>query len=275
MIRWCSAMFFCLLTPSFVAADDDSQARRLFEAGAQHFDVGDYQVAQHQFERAYELSKRVPLLYNISLAAELAGNLSTAVSSLELYLQSEEARDRRPHMERLKNLRQRLAEQQAAAAKLKTEDLAKELEQLRAQVEAGSEPPELRVLPVVFKEGRRKVPVSAIVSFSAAGVGALMATSFGILALNKNRKLEDGCHAVGNCTDNERDTLRRYTILADVGLAVMITGAGLGTFFLVRDRKKARAREKDRGKITPFESTVSVLPYAGPRGGGLAARGSF
>lgn len=99
------------------AADDaaarDQQARAVFELGVRAFEDGRYDEAVGYYGRAFELSGREALTYNLGVANERAGNVEEAIRWLERYLRAEPGTDRRVEVEeRLRVLR--LAAAQAA-----------------------------------------------------------------------------------------------------------------------------------------------------------------
>jgi tetratricopeptide (TPR) repeat protein len=103
--------------PAAPADGADQQARTSFEAGKAAYDNGDYAVALVQFERAYALSRRSLLLYNIGLAHDRLQHEERALESFEAYLAAH------PHDERsadararVKVLRERLDTRQPGAS---------------------------------------------------------------------------------------------------------------------------------------------------------------
>lgn len=67
---------------------NDLEARRAFEAGREAYDHGAFVAALAHFERAYELSKRTVLLFNIARAADADGQAGRARAAYEAYLQA-------------------------------------------------------------------------------------------------------------------------------------------------------------------------------------------
>lgn len=65
----------------------DAEARGLFQAGRASFDAGRYQSALDYFERAYELSPRAQLLYNIGQAADRMRLDTRTLAAFEKYLE--------------------------------------------------------------------------------------------------------------------------------------------------------------------------------------------
>jgi tetratricopeptide (TPR) repeat protein len=113
----CCLVATLLTLPSVLVAQDaplsadDLEARNLFAAGQTAFEAGRFERALEYFERAYELSHRPGLLYNVGVAADRLRNDQRALEAFEAYLASgavEEAQ--RPAVEaRVEALRRALA----------------------------------------------------------------------------------------------------------------------------------------------------------------------
>jgi len=68
------------------AADDDSAAHAAFEAGADAYDEGRFGAALVAYQRAYELSGRAKLLFNIGRAADGDNQSERAIEAYRGYL---------------------------------------------------------------------------------------------------------------------------------------------------------------------------------------------
>jgi tetratricopeptide (TPR) repeat protein len=99
------------------AVASDQEARASFEAGKAAYDNGDYAVALVQFERAYDLSHRSLLLYNLGLTHDRLQHEERALESYEAYLaanpQDERAAETRA---RVKVLRESIEARRTAAS---------------------------------------------------------------------------------------------------------------------------------------------------------------
>lgn len=73
----------------------DTDARALFEAGRTAYDAGHFEDAVRSFRRAYVLSPRFPLLYNIGQAELRAGHDALALDAFEGFLRQAPADDAR------------------------------------------------------------------------------------------------------------------------------------------------------------------------------------
>lgn len=109
------ALASAMLIASTAGAQDqgqDNEARALFEAGRVAFDEGRFENALEYFERAYALSRRPQLLYNIGSAADRLRRDREALQHFEAFLQAVPNSPNRAHVEgRIRVLRQALGEE--------------------------------------------------------------------------------------------------------------------------------------------------------------------
>ena len=98
------------LSPSTCAADEALEiARKRYQAGEQEFVNGRYWQAAKAFEEAYDLSKRVDLLYNAARAYDRGDYTVRAIEAYEAYLKAGEVADRSQIEKRVEALRKSLA----------------------------------------------------------------------------------------------------------------------------------------------------------------------
>jgi len=67
-------------------SDDDQIARAHYATGIAYYDRAQYRLAAREFEEAYRLAPRPPLLYDIARACQKLGDLGRAVEFYEAYL---------------------------------------------------------------------------------------------------------------------------------------------------------------------------------------------
>lgn len=97
-------------------AEKDREARLMFEAGRSAYDAGRFTDALKSFQRAYELSQRPALLYNVGQAADRLREDEIALDAFERFVQAVPDSEIRPAVEeRIRVLRGVLAEKQARA----------------------------------------------------------------------------------------------------------------------------------------------------------------
>ena len=100
-----------------VDAQSDADARQIHEAGVVAFEAGSYEAAMRLFERAYELSERPELLYNIGTTADRLRENEKALDAFQRYLdQVPQAANRAAVERRVEVLQQSLAREQALQA---------------------------------------------------------------------------------------------------------------------------------------------------------------
>lgn len=96
-------------------SDPDAEARGLFRAGRDAYNDARYEQALELFRRAYELSRRPALLYNVGQAADRLRRDDEAIEAFEAYLAAlPEAENRLEVETRLAVLRRHQAETAAA-----------------------------------------------------------------------------------------------------------------------------------------------------------------
>jgi tetratricopeptide (TPR) repeat protein len=95
----------------------DREARNLFEAGRLAYDDGRFEEALGYFQKAFDLSQRPELLYNVGSAAERLRQDDKALAAYERYLREVPTADNRGNVEaRVNILRAALNERQRAGA---------------------------------------------------------------------------------------------------------------------------------------------------------------
>lgn len=215
--------------------EEERLARTHFEAGRSHFERGRYDLALTEFDAAYELSEEPGLLYNIFLAHERLGHLEEAASVLERYL-PHAGPQRATLEERLTNIRARLEQRQRA-------------------------PQQQRATP----EGGGGVGAGAVAGFVTAGLGLVAFGVFAVLSEVEDADLAERCgrDAGMTCSPDDVSQLETYNIVADVGLAVGVAGALVGTMFLLLDGGGDEAQEP------------GVSAWVAPHGAGAAWRQRF
>lgn len=116
MHRWIGVIAVVGLVPAVAGAQDvdaqrDEQARLHFQVGAEYFESGEYRDAIREFQRAYELSGRERMHYNLSGCYERLGEFEQAAEHLAAYLDRvDDVANRDALTRRLENLRERVEE---------------------------------------------------------------------------------------------------------------------------------------------------------------------
>jgi tetratricopeptide (TPR) repeat protein len=164
------SMLFAL-TLSIAAAQPtaDEEARRLFETGRLAYEEGEFERALASFTRAYELSDRPELLYNIAMSHDRLRHDAAAIEWFERYLAQVPDASNRASVER-------------------------RLEILRNQPVAAAE--------VGAGDGGGLTPWSFVILGSAGVLGGLSALWW-VLATDADSDLEASCSPT--CTQEDID----------------------------------------------------------------------
>lgn len=117
----------------------DAEARGLFTAGEAAYSAGRFEDALSHFRRAYELSGRAALLYNIGLSAANIRRDREALEAFERYLaETEDAANRAIVEGRIVTLRRSIEQDEARAGELEAaQERARAADQARAESSSG------------------------------------------------------------------------------------------------------------------------------------------
>lgn len=229
-------------TLSAAEAGANQRARVHFQSGASYYEAGSYEDAIREWGRAYGLSHRSELLYNLHLAHQGNGDLPEALDYLRRFLDEVENIPNRANLElRVQNLEARIA---------------RSAEGDENEPEAASEP----------EPARPEAPPDAgmaagpIAGFSIAGAGLLTVVIFGGLTLAEDARLSTAC--MTPCANGAASDLRTFALVTDIGIGVTLVGAAIGTILLLIG-----------GDDDPGATEAQLTPFFDGRTGGLALRG--
>lgn len=225
---------------------NERRARRLFEQGDRLYAEGRYEESITAFEEAYSLSERPALLFNIANAQERLGNLADALETLRRYYTDAPASERETLDTRMRNLEERIAEQERQA---------------QQQQQQQAPPRETRTIIVreVERPAEDEGPSLALPLTLMVGGGALIAGGvvFGVIALGARSDAEAMCRESGGstfCPDEAGDALSRdttFSILADASIGVGAVVAALGLYFLVSSGGEDEPASRARAGLVP------------------------
>jgi tetratricopeptide (TPR) repeat protein len=213
----------------------DEEARNLFQAGRVAFSDGRYDDAMGYFRRAYELSGRPELLYNVGTTADRLRRTDEAVEAFETFLaEVPESPNRREVESRIAILKQDIEEREAR----EEEEARRAAEDAQRARSAEAEPPP-EYGPF---EGRRFTWVALGLSAVTAG----LATYFWVDARNTHDDLAAGCGSTGGCTREEINASggpRSLTLSrAFLGISLAALAGSVVLYFLEDPSRKARSR---------------------------------
>jgi len=264
------AVALSLLLGSATSADaQDDRARLHFQAGASYYEAGDYEDALREFQRSQALSQRSELFYNFSLCYQQLGDLENAAAYLRRFLDEVESIDNREQLERrYTNLQERIAAQAAERANPEPEPTEVPAQDPVDGTDSGEDDASAGTATgPVAPSGRRSVPVGAVIGYAAAGVGVVLAVTFGPLALRERNSVADGCGATRSCSRADVAQMDGFALATDIGLVMAVAGATVGTVLLLTGR--------DDESAPSDQARLRFTPYASPMGAGATLRGSF
>ncbi len=244
--------------------EKEGEARRLFREGDRRYSEGDYEGAVTAFERAYALSGKEALKYNMANAYERLGRYEEALRALRDYLPHARPEERAAVQRRIEKLQQRVDEQLAKEKQNEAKPSAPAASD--ASVNPGSAQSATADVP---PDGGQKPPVLGYVALGVGAIGLGVGTFFGLKALSAKSDAEDDCAE----SDGTRrcpaaaagaiDDTKSRALIADVSLGVGVVATALGAYLVLSSGAK--------------KSTSSRVLRVGaaPRGGELRLIGTF
>ena len=252
-----------------------SEAKRLFDEGAEHYTRGSYEDAITAWEKSYELSKKPLIFESIANAYERLGQPKKAREYLARWRAVAPDDEHELLDARLAKLDERIARddqieqaRQAQEAKARRE---REQEEARRQTQdtpsaADSSGPDL---------------LGPGVALAAAGVGAVaVGVTLDIIAQNRRPDEGSACASLPDkqlCKKSEADNIETSNTLAVVGDVIWIVGAaaiaGGVTLIVLDPPDKENKTSKSRTKSAVASTTLA--PSFGPTGGALRFKKTF
>lgn len=249
-----------LLSGSFPlgAQSDDENARRHFESGAAYLQQSDYENALREFQAAYGLSKRPPLLLNIAIVYERMGKLQEAVDTLTKYLEEDPKSPERTTLEtRIANLKKRIEATPKPAPAPPPAASAAPTPPPAPTAAPVAQPP-----PALPPSEPNRAP--AFISFGIGGAAAVGAVVTGLIAKGKYDDADEKCKP--SCSDDTVSSIKTMALVTDVLSGVAVVGVGVGAILLLTS---GGSREAATG------SKPSIAGGVGPHGGRLEATWRF
>ncbi len=240
------------------AGETPSEADALSAEAVAAFKAKDFDTAIAKFQAAYDIDPQPNYKFNIGRVYEEKGDLENAVKYYQEFVQSPgvDLESREAATARLKVLRPALAETREQEAKAREQDEAK----ARMDTPPPSDSPQDQAV----KARKRKLRIAGYSLLGVGGVGLVIGSVFGGLALSKSRAADDA-----EFIDEElalRDEAKNRAAVAD---AMLITGgvlAGVGLILVLSTLGKGK-----RSKAAAWVPSTSV----GPQGASLSWTARF
>ena len=248
-------------------AVEDNRAKELFQNGSLLYEEGQYEEAVLAWEKAYELSARPLLLFNIANAYERIGAWQDALDALNRYRAFAPGEERETLERRIFNLNRRLDN------KLQQDQSAAATGPAPKPETAEESNPELEVLPPSARTLRRPGPDPG--PFVLLGLGAAAAGTGGVLgalAQTAREQVAASCALAGDkllCPQSSSSLIQQdktYSLSSDILVAAGSAAAGIGIVLAIVDGA-TRARNK--------AASLRILPVAGPQEAAVVVTGRF
>jgi hypothetical protein len=264
-------ILFALLASLAVARPAQAQtkgkpsAESHYNKGMTAYNLGHFQEAIEEFEKAYEIRSEPIFLYNIAQSHRQNGNPQRAIFFYRRYVDADPSSKKRPEVEkRIADMQSELdaqKEREAATAPPPTVVAPQPLPPQTAPVYV-PRPAVVENKPTVAADASqgRGLRIGGIV---AAGVGVAGAVTGVVLVLHGN-SLHDEAFATGSQFDSSKyDSSKTFRtmgwVAVGVGAAAVATGV---TLYILGARASS-------------EPSVSVAPMVAPGTGGAALFGRF
>lgn len=176
----------------------ETEARAVFEAGTAAFQDSRYEDALQYFRRAYELSQRHELLYNIAIAADRLRRDEEALEAFEQFVERVPGHARRRDAEtRIEVLRRTIAERGTQAA--------------NAEISTNAE-------PAAAPEGPDGLSIGFGGAIAAIGLAGVIAALVGVAG--------GGCIAMEGdvCVEERTTNWTAFGVYGGLGLAALAGG---------------------------------------------------
>jgi tetratricopeptide (TPR) repeat protein len=257
------------------AQTTEEKARAAFRLGRAHYDNGDFLKAAKEFDKAYELSQRPQLLYNVYLAYRDANMPREAANALKNYLdKTQDVPNRSQLAARLRALEKGLEkkeenpaeppppavvpEEKEAASDAEQKEPAEEepKEEAAGEEPAGEEPAEEEP---AADDDEGEFPLVPVILMGTGGAMIVGSVITGVMASSAQSDLEDECPEKTNCDPDLEDTQSKgktLAIVTDVLLFGGIATAGVGVVLLVLDMGSGGEESDD----APVSASLGCSP---------------
>jgi tetratricopeptide (TPR) repeat protein len=244
--------------PAVQESESEREARRLYGEGDKLYAEGDYEGAVKAFGKAYELSQRPALKYNLANAYERLGRYEEAHEALRDYEPHASADERPVVQRRIEKLAERAEQQRREKASASTAKSAEDAD--------ASHPPSSDRPPEPAPDSQ-KAPIAGYALLGVGVVGLGLGTFFGLQALSSRSDAEDQCAEGGGvrrcpaAAQDALDTNQRNALIADISLGVGIVATAVGAYIVFKGSSQ--------------ESATVVRAEARRNGGGLSLAATF
>lgn len=235
-----------------------SEAKRLFDEGANAYTEGNYEKAIESWEMSYDISKKELICESIANAYERLGKPKQARDYLVRWRAVAPVDERDVLDARVKNLEERIAREEEAEKQLQAEREKREKERKASAATPAS--------------GGISIPGIVL---AGVGVGAVVTGVVLDVLASKSRPDESvACRPVQDrqiCLASEKDAIEGSNKQAFVGDILWIAGSVAGAAGVVLLVTHGLSSSKPKTDAAAF----MAAPYVTPTGGGFAVKAQF
>ncbi len=263
-----------------ITAKQRREAKRLFNQAHLAYWRGDYEEAILKWEQSFELSQEPLIFESIANAYERIGDPRQALEYLQRWREKAPRREHKSLDSRVENLESRIA-------RLEDEERARaEQEEARRQEEAkrlAEQQAARRDSDLEEPDTGAGISTMEILGYSLIGVGGaavIAGVVMDIVAATTRPSEDEACTDQGGtllCREALRGDIDMSNQLAIAGDITWIAGAAMAAggvivlFTLVDPEDGA----DDDGSSESTQMGARLIPFAGPRGGGLVLTAQF
>jgi len=240
------------------ADEEDVRARELYRNGEQLYEEGLYEDAIVAWERAYELSGRPLLLYNIANALERIGKWEEALRRINQYRAFATEAERETLDRRMRAIERRIDEKKS---------------QVEPDEKTADPDPNPSSSLILKPQQKAYSPSPGPVALSiTGGIGLAIGGVLTVMTQQARSEASALCRQTGEislCPDTASDALNRdaqFSLGADLSMSLGAAALGTGIILGVLDRQ---------GLLRPKKKQVLLVPGAGPGLATLRLEGTF
>lgn len=215
----------------------DNKAREHYLRGQRYYSEGDYKTAISEFQRAYDLSGRPKLLFNLANAHERLANYEQAIALLRTYAKTVPSYEHDAIARRIRNIEKRA-----------DENSLKDVPPNPATSDGGDvnalEPSPLDT--VSLAPSTSDTASGSTLGWVLVGTGVVLAAggaASGFLALNARDDANALCQN-GHCSENAMSAIdddKLYSTVSDIGIGLGAATALTGLFLVWRGKDKEQS----------------------------------
>jgi tetratricopeptide (TPR) repeat protein len=247
----------------------EQESKAHFKVGKSLYESGRFAEAAVEWNRAFELSQRVELLYNVYVAYRDASDVPRAIDALRRYLQGAELDDATRQ-----NLQARLRAMEEANGKAPVVAVTPSETPSDSAASAPAPAEQPAADPAPAEPSPASAPAQATTSTSddpsiapyvLLGVGgalAIGAAVTGLIVSGNEKDLEDDCPDLGCSGDNadKLESTRTLAVVTDVLWISGVVAAGMGTALLLFGGDADAGAERDAAASTRPVASLGCAP---------------